>query len=202
MNGPGGAQVQLSFRRNDPEIFDEILVCTGRTPNVEGLGLDAAHVELTKEGRVRINDSLQTTNPNIYAVGDVCMSTQFTHVAGESAQLVVRNALCNDTRRWSELAVPWATYTHPGLSLLLYPSLSSFCPFKPLPFVAIDALTTQRLHTLESTCSTQNEIKLTKYQFVPISESVRVPVKPIFTFRRFSWMLYGADMQASWKQLA
>ena len=110
------SQVQLSFRSGNAEVFDELLVCAGRRPNVEGLGLDMARVELTKEGRVNINDSLQTTNPNIYAVGDICMPTQFTHVAGESAQLVVRNALCGDTRRWSELAVPWATYTHPGLS--------------------------------------------------------------------------------------
>jgi pyruvate/2-oxoglutarate dehydrogenase complex dihydrolipoamide dehydrogenase (E3) component len=112
--GGSSSQVQLSFRSGNAEVFDEILVCTGRTPNVEGLGLDLARVELTKEGRVSINDSLQTTNPNIYAVGDICMPTQFTHVAGESAQLVVRNSLCGDTRRWSELAVPWATYTHPG----------------------------------------------------------------------------------------
>jgi|EP01046_Picozoa_sp_COSAG06_P046261 pyruvate/2-oxoglutarate dehydrogenase complex dihydrolipoamide dehydrogenase (E3) component len=108
-------QVELSFRSSGgPEKFDEILVCAGRSPNVEGMGLDAAGVELTKEGRVAINDSLQTTNPSVYAVGDVCMSTQFTHVAGESAQLVVRNALCADKRSWSELAIPWATYTHPG----------------------------------------------------------------------------------------
>ena len=71
MNGPGGAQVQLSFRGSSPEAFDELLVCTGRTPNVEGLGLEAAGVELTKEGRVAINDSLHTPPPNIYAVGDV-----------------------------------------------------------------------------------------------------------------------------------
>ena len=61
--------------------FDELLVCAGRLPNVESLGLPAAGVGLTKEGRVSINDHLQTENPNVYAVGDCCMSTQFTHVA-------------------------------------------------------------------------------------------------------------------------
>mgnify|MGYP001982578977 CR=1 FL=1 len=49
------------------------------------LGLPAAGVGLTKEGRVSINDHLQTENPNVYAVGDCCMSTQFTHVAVSSA---------------------------------------------------------------------------------------------------------------------
>ena len=65
--------------------FDELLVCAGRLPNVETLGLPAAGVGLTKEGRVSINDHLQTENPNVYAVGDCCMSTQFTHVAVSSA---------------------------------------------------------------------------------------------------------------------
>ena len=65
--------------------FDELLVCAGRLPNVETLGLPAAGVGLTKEGRVSINDHLQTENSNIYAVGDCCMSTQFTHVAVSSA---------------------------------------------------------------------------------------------------------------------
>ena len=65
--------------------FDELLVCAGRLPNVESLGLPAAGVGLTKEGRVSIDDQLQTENPNVYAVGDCCMSTQFTHVAVSSA---------------------------------------------------------------------------------------------------------------------
>lgn len=112
----GKSGVDLSFRSGATESFDEILVCAGRTPNTENLGLAVAGVGLTKEGRILINDSLQTSNPDVYAVGDVCMSTQFTHVAGESAQLVVRNALCADTRSWSELAIPWATYTHPEIA--------------------------------------------------------------------------------------
>lgn len=135
------SQIQFSFRSGDLAVFDEVLVCTGRAPNVEGLGLDAAGVALTKEGRVSINDSLQTTNSNIYAVGDVCMSTQFTHVAGESAQLVVRNALCGDARRWSELAIPWATYTHPGpASRPLNASLSLLAWYRPLSVCVVSCL--------------------------------------------------------------
>lgn len=71
--------------------FDELLVCAGRLPNVESLGLPAAGVGLTKEGRVSINDHLQTENPNVYAVGDCCMSTQFTHVAVSSAPAATRS---------------------------------------------------------------------------------------------------------------
>ena len=97
--------------------YELLLVCTGRRPNTEGLGLEQAGVVLEPHtGRVQVNDYLQTTNPLIYAVGDAALSSQFTHAAGESAQLVVRNALAGANERWSSLPVPACTYTHPELA--------------------------------------------------------------------------------------
>ena len=67
-------------------------VSIGRTPNVEGLNLAAANVSYSAKG-VGVNDTLRTTDPNIYAAGDVALSYQFTHMADASARIVLQNAL-------------------------------------------------------------------------------------------------------------
>lgn len=94
---------------------DDILVSAGRTPNVEGLGLEAAGVEYTKHG-VTVNDFLQTSNPRIYAAGDICLRHKFTHAADASARLVLRNALFAGRQRFSSLIIPWCTYTDPEIA--------------------------------------------------------------------------------------
>lgn len=66
---------------------------TGRAPNVEGLGLEKAGIEYDTKRGVHINQYLQTTNKNVFAVGDVCTKFQFTHVADFMARTVIRNAL-------------------------------------------------------------------------------------------------------------
>lgn len=96
-------------------IADEFVVATGRQPNVEGLGLDAAGVEFTEHG-VKVNDRLQTTNSRIYAAGDVCSQQQFTHAADAMARLVVQNALFFGRKRFSRLVIPRVTYTDPELA--------------------------------------------------------------------------------------
>lgn len=98
---------------------DEILVGAGRAPNVEGLGLDAAGVAYTKRG-VEINDYLQTSNPKIFAAGDICMDWKFTHAADAAARLVIKNTLFAPfglgRSRLSSLIMPWATYTDPEIA--------------------------------------------------------------------------------------
>ncbi|MDY7094965.1 MAG: mercuric reductase [Acidobacteriota bacterium] len=94
---------------------DRILLATGRTPSVAGLGLEAAGVAYDAQG-VQANDLLETTNPRIYAAGDVLGGLQFTHLAEAQARLVIRNALFPFGRRKnSKLVVPWCTYTSPEL---------------------------------------------------------------------------------------
>ncbi|MGH9364076.1 MAG: FAD-dependent oxidoreductase, partial [Thermoanaerobaculia bacterium] len=73
-------------------LVDEILVGVGRAPNVEGLGLEIAGVEFDKSG-VKVNPRLQTTNPRIFAAGDICSRYKFTHAADAMAQIVIQNAL-------------------------------------------------------------------------------------------------------------
>ncbi len=94
---------------------DAILVGVGRAPNVEGLDLEAAGVAYDTH-RVQVNDYLQTTNPRIYAAGDICLPYQFTHTADATARLVIQNALFMGRRKWSALVIPWCTYTDPEVA--------------------------------------------------------------------------------------
>jgi pyruvate/2-oxoglutarate dehydrogenase complex dihydrolipoamide dehydrogenase (E3) component len=94
---------------------DEILVATGRQPNVEGLGLRAAGVRYTPKG-VEVDDRLRTSNPRIFACGDVASKYQFTHVADAQARLVIQNALFFGRAKASALTVPWCTYTSPEIA--------------------------------------------------------------------------------------
>ena len=95
---------------------DEVLVAAGRRANVEHLGLDTAGVDLDAKGRLCVDDRLRTTNPTIYAAGDVGSSMQFTHAADAMARIVLQNALFWGRKRASALTIPWATYTDPELA--------------------------------------------------------------------------------------
>lgn len=95
---------------------DEILVGVGRAPNVAGLGLEAAGVEFDERNGVKVNDRLQTTNPRIYAAGDVCFPYKFTHVADAMARIVIRNALFWGRAKSGGLTIPWCTYTDPEIA--------------------------------------------------------------------------------------
>ncbi|MGK0186662.1 MAG: pyruvate/2-oxoglutarate dehydrogenase complex dihydrolipoamide dehydrogenase (E3) component [Verrucomicrobiales bacterium] len=97
------------------EVVDKLLVAVGRAPNVEGLGLEDAGVEFTKKGVV-VNDRQQTTNPNVYAAGDICSPYQFTHAADFMARNVLRNALFMGRAKSSAMVIPWATYTEPEIA--------------------------------------------------------------------------------------
>lgn len=94
---------------------DEILVATGRVPNVESLNLQAAGVEVGKQG-ITVNDKLQTSNPRIYAAGDVIGGYQFTHVAGYEGGVAMQNALLLPFKKANYSVIPWATFTDPELA--------------------------------------------------------------------------------------
>lgn len=97
------------------EAVDQILVSVGRTPNIEGLHLDAVGVAYHKRG-ITVNDNMQTTNPMIYAAGDVCSPYQFTHTADFMARIVIQNALFRGRKKSSSLVIPWCTYTSPEIA--------------------------------------------------------------------------------------
>jgi pyruvate/2-oxoglutarate dehydrogenase complex dihydrolipoamide dehydrogenase (E3) component len=101
-------------------VVDEILVGAGRAPNVEGLNLAAVGVEYNETQGVKVNDYLQTTNPKIYAAGDICMNWKFTHAADAAARIVIKNTLFSPfglgRYKLSNLVMPWCTYTDPEIA--------------------------------------------------------------------------------------
>ncbi|TVR52122.1 MAG: mercuric reductase [Puniceicoccaceae bacterium] len=96
--------------------FDAILVGVGRAPNVDGLGLEEAGVAYDPRTGVTVDARLCTTNPRIFALGDVAMKYKFTHMAGATARLVIQNALFKGRKKHTDLLVPWCTYTQPELA--------------------------------------------------------------------------------------
>ena len=95
---------------------DEILIGAGRAPNVQGLNLEAVKVAYDERRGITVDDHLRTTNPRIYAAGDVCMAWKFTHAADAAARIVIRNALFMGRARLSQLNMSWCTYTDPEIA--------------------------------------------------------------------------------------
>ncbi|MEO8277649.1 MAG: mercuric reductase [Thermoanaerobaculia bacterium] len=94
---------------------DELLVATGRSANVQGLGLENASVAFSPRG-IEVDDQLRTANPRIFACGDVASNLRQTHLSEAQAKIVVENALFGGRRRVSDLVVPRCTFTHPELA--------------------------------------------------------------------------------------
>jgi len=114
-----GADKVLNLSCEGDEItlcVDHILVAVGRAPNVEALDLEAAGIEYdTREG-IAVNEYLQTSNPKVYAAGDVASPFKFTHAADAMARIVLQNALFFGRSKASALTIPWCTYTDPEVA--------------------------------------------------------------------------------------
>lgn len=115
--GENGKTLHLLKEARQIEIHgDEIVIGAGRAPNVKNLGLEAAGVAYDERKGVQVDDRLRTSNPRIYAAGDVCLATQYTHMAEASARIVIQNALFAGRKKLSDLVVPWCTYTDPEIA--------------------------------------------------------------------------------------
>lgn len=117
--GRGKTPIHIVVQTTDGERMvkcDALLVATGRKPAVLDLGLGSAGVDYDLRAGVTVNDRLQTSNPNIYAVGDVASRYQFTHMSDFMARLAIRNALFLGRDQCSRLLVPWATFTDPEIA--------------------------------------------------------------------------------------
>lgn len=122
----GGVLVQVNQNGESKSVeVDQLLIAVGRAPNVDGLNLEKVDVKFNRRG-IEVNDHLQTTNPRIYAAGDICSKYQFTHAADFQARIVIQNALFAlgpfGKKKASDLIIPWATYTSPEIAHVgLYP---------------------------------------------------------------------------------
>ena len=113
-NGKVEVAVKQGDRRRTVEA-DALLVATGRKPNVENLNLEAAGVEYTKKG-ITVDDRCRTSQPHIFAVGDVTGRYQFTHMSEHMAKVAATNAILKLPSKIDTEHVPWVTYTEPELA--------------------------------------------------------------------------------------
>ena len=94
---------------------DSVLLAQGRTPNLEGLGLDHIGLEYNRRG-IPVDNRLRTNHKHIFAAGDINGTFQFTHAAGYEGGIVVSNAIFHLPRKANYTWMPWCTYTDPELA--------------------------------------------------------------------------------------
>jgi len=93
----------------------DVLVAVGRTPNTMGIGLDKAGIEVTETGHIRVNDRLETSAPNVWAMGECAGSPYFTHVSEDDFAIVHQN-LNGGHRSTSNRLVPYCVFIDPELA--------------------------------------------------------------------------------------
>src|SRR6185437_13140243 len=118
VSGQSGNAVSIALRTGSGEQAIEgthILVAAGRAPNTEGVGLDKAGVELTDRGFVKVNERLETSAPNVWALGDCAGSPLFTHISEDDFR-IVRDNLAGGKRSTRDRLVPYCMFTDPPLA--------------------------------------------------------------------------------------
>ncbi len=112
----GGVGVRIERDGQEDRITGStLLLAAGRTPSLEGLGLEAAGIAFDRRG-VKVDGRLRTTNRRVFAAGDVAGGPQFTHMAGYHAGVVIKNALFRWPAKVDTRSMPWVTYTAPELA--------------------------------------------------------------------------------------
>ena len=118
ISGLSGGQVSLQLKTgNSVRTLEgsDILVATGRTPNTAGVGLEKAGIEVTEKGHIRVNDRLETTAPNVWAMGESEGSLYFTHVSEDDANIILEN-LNGGNRSTTDRLVPYCVFIDPELA--------------------------------------------------------------------------------------
>ena len=118
VHGRSGEAVHLVVRTTSGEHHIEgsdILVAAGRTPNTAGIGLEEAGVALDGRGYIRVNERLETSAPNVWAIGECAGSPQFTHVSVDDF-LIIRDNLAGGSRTTRDRLIPFCMFTDPPLA--------------------------------------------------------------------------------------
>ena len=118
VQGRSGTGVSLRVRTSSGERTStgtDILVATGRMPNTAGMGLEVAGVELHQRGYVKVDDRLQTTAPNVWAIGECAGSPQFTHISLDDFR-VIRDNLAGINRTTRDRMIPSCLFTDPQVA--------------------------------------------------------------------------------------
>jgi pyruvate/2-oxoglutarate dehydrogenase complex dihydrolipoamide dehydrogenase (E3) component len=115
VEGKSGHSVKLRLIQDGSETFlqgTHLLVAIGRTPNTAGIGLELAGVELTDRGYIKVNERLETTALDVWAIGECAGSPQFTHIAFDDFR-VIRDDLAGGDRVTTGRQVPFCMFTDP-----------------------------------------------------------------------------------------
>lgn len=118
VNGLSGGHVSLQLQSTNGTRTVEgtdILVAVGRTPNTSGIGLEKAGIEVTEKGHIRVNDRLETTAPNVWAMGECAGSPYFTHVSEDDFNIIHEN-LNGSHRTTTDRLVPYCVFIDPELA--------------------------------------------------------------------------------------
>jgi dihydrolipoyl dehydrogenase len=111
----GKSSVKFTYGDNSAEV-DYLLIAGGRAPDVEGLGLDEAKVELAENGKVRIDEYQRTSNPKVYAIGDLVNAKALAHKASEEGVVAVEHGAGAETHPVDQNLVCGATFCHPQVA--------------------------------------------------------------------------------------
>ncbi len=118
VQGRSGEEVNVAVRTPSGEQrirSSDILVATGRIPNTAGIGLEETGVELNAQGYIRVNERLETTAPDVWAIGECAGSPQFTHVSIDDFR-IIRDNLAGGNRSTRDRLVPYCMFTEPPLA--------------------------------------------------------------------------------------
>ncbi len=111
----GESSVKFTYGDNSAEV-DYLVIAGGRKPDIEGLGLDAAQVELEENGKVKVDEYQRTSNRKIYAIGDLVRGPALAHKASEEGVVAAEHIAGADTHPVNLDLVPGATFCHPQVA--------------------------------------------------------------------------------------
>jgi len=113
-----GKQIKVEFDvdgQKNEELYDRVLVAVGRTPNAENLGLENTKVSFDDKGFIHVNEKQQTTDPAIYAIGDIAGGVLLAHKAAKEARIAVEVIVGEDSA-FTDITIPAVVFTDPELA--------------------------------------------------------------------------------------
>jgi dihydrolipoamide dehydrogenase len=113
-----GKQIKVTFDlegQSKEELFDRVLVAVGRAPNCGDLGLENTKVERDEKGFIKVNEKQQTSDPNIYAIGDIVGGALLAHKASKEARIAVE-VLTGEDSAFEQIVIPAVVFTEPEVA--------------------------------------------------------------------------------------